>query len=221
MSPKRWSAFPVQGVVARLREVPDTAVAQYTGLRLNSKNRRSDLKILFIHQNFPGQFRYLAPALAKDPANTVVAIADGRNQSADRVFHGIRLETYSLDGEAAQGIHPSLQGLHQATRRGQEAARACIRLRNSGFYPDLIIGHGAWGDNLFIKDVFPNSKLVNYCEYFFNPQGREHNFDPEYPSTLDVHLKGRTANITMLSSLDSCDYGISPTNWQRAMHPVE
>ena len=32
------------------------------------------MKILFVHQNFPGQFMHLAPALAADPQNTVVAL---------------------------------------------------------------------------------------------------------------------------------------------------
>lgn len=131
------------------------------------------------------------------------------------------METYNLNWAPAEGIHPSLQGLDQATRRGQEVARICIRLRSAGFYPDLVIGHPAWGDNLYVKDVFPHSKLVNYCEYFFNSHGREQNFDPDYPCTLDVCLKGRTANAVLLSGLDSCDFGISPTRWQLAMHPVE
>jgi hypothetical protein len=32
------------------------------------------LKYLFIHQNFPGQFRHLASALAAQPGNQVVAL---------------------------------------------------------------------------------------------------------------------------------------------------
>jgi hypothetical protein len=37
------------------------------------------MNILFIHQNFPGQFKHLAPALAIDPQNTVLALTMRKN----------------------------------------------------------------------------------------------------------------------------------------------
>ena len=38
------------------------------------------MRILFIHQNFPAQFKHLAPALAADPNNQVVAMTMRPNQ---------------------------------------------------------------------------------------------------------------------------------------------
>ena len=32
------------------------------------------MNVLFIHQNFPGQFKHLAPALAAEPGNRVLAL---------------------------------------------------------------------------------------------------------------------------------------------------
>jgi hypothetical protein len=37
------------------------------------------VNILFIHQNFPGQYRHIAAALADDPGNQVLAIGEAGN----------------------------------------------------------------------------------------------------------------------------------------------
>ena len=34
------------------------------------------MKILFLHRNFPGQFKFLAMALAKEPANEVCFVTN-------------------------------------------------------------------------------------------------------------------------------------------------
>ncbi len=47
------------------------------------------MNILFIHQNLPGQFKFLAPALAADPAHTVVAMTMQKVNTAE--WQGIRL----------------------------------------------------------------------------------------------------------------------------------
>ena len=50
------------------------------------------MHILFVHQNFPAQFKHLAPALAKDPNNQVVAMTMRPNQPAS--WQGVRLVAY-------------------------------------------------------------------------------------------------------------------------------
>jgi hypothetical protein len=50
------------------------------------------MKILFVHQNFPAQFKHLAPALAGEPGNTVVALNLGR----DSRWRTIRIAGYAV-----------------------------------------------------------------------------------------------------------------------------
>jgi len=47
------------------------------------------MDILVLHQDMPGQFKHLAPALARDPANRVVFLA--RRDDVD--FPGVRRTT--------------------------------------------------------------------------------------------------------------------------------
>lgn len=62
------------------------------------------MKILFVHQNFPGQFVHLAPALALDPQNTVVALT--MQPTAQRLWLGVQLVPYRPLRGSTPGIHP-------------------------------------------------------------------------------------------------------------------
>lgn len=72
-----------------------------------------------------------------------------------------------------------------------------------------------------MKDVFPDSIVVGYCEFYYRSQGADVGFDPEYPSVLDDLLRVRTLNATQLLTLPSVDAAVSPTNWQKSLYPPE
>jgi hypothetical protein len=42
--------------------------------------------------------------------------------------------------------------------------------------PDIIVAHPGWGEALFMKDVFPQAKLVIYCEYYYAIEGQDVGF---------------------------------------------
>ncbi|RPI75314.1 MAG: glycosyltransferase, partial [Planctomycetaceae bacterium] len=107
-----------------------------------------------------------------------------------------------------------------AIRRGQDVVVACQQLQATGFVPDLIIEHPAWGELLFIRDVFPAARLIAYFEFFYRPVGADVGFDPEFPSTADDRFRLRIRNSTQLHALSECDAGISPTLWQRSTYPT-
>ncbi len=50
--------------------------------------------------------------------------------------------------------------------------------------------------------------------------GADVGFDPEYPASLDDQFRVRTKNSINLLSMDTVDWGISPTQWQRAQYPI-
>jgi glycosyltransferase involved in cell wall biosynthesis len=179
------------------------------------------MRILFVHQNFPGQYKHLAPALADDPAKEVVAIGDEANIHRARGLHPrMRLFSYPTPQGAVAGTHHYLRSTDAAVRRGQAVARIALKLRNLGFVPDVICAHPGWGESLFLKDVFPNAKLVLYLEFYYRAQGSDMHFDPEFPSTFDDGCRIRLRNTTQLLSLEASDAGVSPTHWQRAQFPA-
>jgi len=173
------------------------------------------MKILFIHQNIPGQFKHLAARLAQNPDNQVIFITKRK----DREIPGVRRISYDLSREPTKGIHQYLFRTENAVLYGQAVARVLLQLRRENFIPDIIIAHPGWGESLYAKDIFPETPLLNHCEFYYQPRGQDLDFDPSAPPELDSLLRSRTRNSHLLLSLESCDRGWSPTVWQRSVHP--
>ena len=179
------------------------------------------MKVLFVHQNFPGQYGRLATVLAKGPGCEVVALGDLKNVKNRPKIPGVKLLAYPTPALATAHTHHYVRPLEGAVRRGQAVARSCLALQKQGFVPDVIYAHPGWGEALFLRDVFPNARLTLYCEFYYQAQGADVGFDPEFPSTPDDVLRVRVKNATSLLSLEAADAGISPTQWQRRMFPRE
>jgi glycosyltransferase involved in cell wall biosynthesis len=175
------------------------------------------MNILFVHQNFPGQFRHIAHQLAKLPDNQVVAIC----QLHAPQLEGIRCLTYKPARAPARGVHPYLVSTESHILNGQAVARVLLSIKKDGFRPDIVIAHTAWGEALYVKDIFPGVPLVGFFEFYYHARGADVGFDPEYPLDLDGALRLRTRNATHLLSLDTVDRGITPTRWQHSVFPPE
>jgi glycosyltransferase involved in cell wall biosynthesis len=96
-----------------------------------------------------------------------------------------------------------------------------MKLRASGFVPDVICVHPAWGEALYLRDVFPDSRILAFFEFYYRGEGADVGFDPEFPATLDDRLRVRTWNMVQQSSFFACDWGLSPTHWQASVYPPE
>ncbi|AFZ43693.1 glycosyl transferase group 1 [Halothece sp. PCC 7418] len=181
------------------------------------------MKILFVHQNFPGQYKHLAPAMAKK-GHTVVALGEKKNlkqQSIDALSQaGIKLITYETPQGASPSTHHYIRGLEAAVRRGQAVVRTALSLKKQGLMPDVVCAHPGWGEALYLKDVFPEARHLYFLEFFYRSRGSDVGFDPEFPNQLDDLFRVRTKNTTLLLSLDAMDWGVSPTAWQRDQHPA-
>lgn len=173
------------------------------------------MNLLFIHQNMPGQFRHLIPALAK--SHRIVCLS----RRADYLQQGVGRVVYQMPelpgGPAA--VHPFLTPAEAAVRHGQQAAHACGVLARTGFRPDLIIAHPGWGESLYVREVFPDARLLHYCEWYYHPRGADTNFGPDARHDLDANCAILTRNAHLLLGLEACDWGMSPTEWQKRQHP--
>lgn len=176
------------------------------------------MRVLFIHQNFPGQFKHLAPLLAADPGNEVVAFSMMSNAPAS--YEGVRIIRYGVGRGSTPEIHPWVQDFETKAIRAEAAFRAALALRETGFVPDVIIAHPGWGESLFLKDVWPKAKLGIYCEFFYHSEGADLGFDPEFPSTDPGDAcRLRLKNLNNLLHFETADAGISPTEWQASTFP--
>ena len=175
------------------------------------------MRVLFLHQNFPGQFPHIATHLANTHGNQVLSIS----QRQARGLQGVTNIIYKPARQITKNIHHYIAGLESAVLNGQATAKVMEALKQKGFVPDAVIGHAGWGETLYVKDVFPNTKLINYFEFFYHATGADTDFDPEFPNTVDDHLRIRTKNSINLLSLHASDAGISPTQWQKSLYPSE
>ena len=174
------------------------------------------MKLLFIHQTFPGQYPHVIRHL-QQAGHTVVFIAQHRDQE----IAGIRILQY-LPAPLPAGAQQSYVGdLESGVMNGLAVSRLCEGLKRDGFTPDIVVGHTGWGELLFVKDVWPAVPLLGYFEFFYRASGSDLDFDPEFPATTEDVLRVRVRNATNLLSLDACDWGHTPTKWQRDQYPVE
>jgi glycosyltransferase involved in cell wall biosynthesis len=181
------------------------------------------VNILFVHQNFPGQYKHLAPAMARQ-GNTVIGIGEAENikkkgtQALSQA--GVKVVGYNTPKGASPSTHHYIRGLESGVRRGQAIVRATMQLREQGFIPDIVCAHPGWGEALYLRDVFPEAKHLYFLEFFYRSRGSDVGFDPEFPNQLDDLFRVRTKNATLLLSLEAMDWGVSPTAWQRDQHPA-
>lgn len=178
------------------------------------------MKILFIHQNFPAQFKHLAPVLARNPANQVMAMIAQKTEL--REWQGVKLIPYRFQRGTTPNVHPWVSDFETKTIRGEACFRAALELRRSGFTPDVIVTHPGWGESLFLKDVWPSAKLGMYCEFFYQAQGLDVGFDPEFPPKDEGDAcRLRLKNLNNLVHFRIADAGISPTHWQASTFPED
>jgi glycosyltransferase involved in cell wall biosynthesis len=175
------------------------------------------MKILFIHQNFPGQFKFLAPALVQQ-GHTVVAMTMQKTKA--KAWQGVSLCHYAAQRGSTPDAHPWLTDFETKTIRAEACFRAALKIRAEGFTPDVIIAHHGWGESLFLKDVWPNAKLAIYCEFYYHPHGADVGFDPEFPVNDEGEVcRLRLKNLNNLLHFEVADAGISPTHWQASTFP--
>jgi glycosyltransferase involved in cell wall biosynthesis len=176
------------------------------------------MNVLFIHNNFPAQFRYVARALGRDPNVNMVAVGS----STARSFPAVELRKYVLNTSDLSGTHPFARRFDLECQRAEQVLYALSSLVSSGFVPDVILGHPGWGETLPLRIMFPKARFLLYCEFFYGDQGRDVDFDPEFPKAgLDGHIGLKLKNATTLLGLNDADFGISPTEWQRSTFPIQ
>lgn len=175
------------------------------------------MRILFLHSNFPAQFRHLATVLAQDRNNQVVFATMRREGS----LPGVAKVIYTPSRQPHPETHHYVKPLEGAVLQGQAAYRIAEQLKANGFIPDVIYGHSGWGPTLFLKDAFPQATLLCYFEWFYHAHGSDADFDPSDPIAPDDEARIRIKNAPILIDLYSCDRGLSPTYWQRQQFPPE
>lgn len=116
------------------------------------------MKILFVHQNFPGQFLHLAPALAR-AGHDVIALTMRPQSKKVVLWQGEKVVAYQTRRGTSGNTHPWAKDLETKVIRGEACLRAAQSLDQQGWRPDAIVAHPSWGESLFLKDLWPKARL--------------------------------------------------------------
>lgn len=172
--------------------------------------------VLFIHQNFPGQFVHVATALAAAGHQVVALGIEGRP------LKGVRFLRYAPPRLPRASALDTARDFEVKVARGLACAAAMQRLQREGFEPDIVVAHPGWGEALFCKDVWPRARLVIYAEFFYGGEGSDFLFDPELSTDgPEQRARLRLKNTVHLHAFAAADAIYSPTEWQRSRLPPE
>lgn len=175
-------------------------------------------RLLFVHQNFPGQYRHLAANYAAEAGYRVVGVGEKANLLRQPRLPGVEVLGYDLP--ELEKVEPFNASVLKAIHRGKRVAAGAAHLKRQGFRPDVIFAHIGWGEALFLKDIFPDARVLLYGEFFYRAQGADVGFDPEFPMNAEKVLRLRVMNAPLLMSLDASDWAMAPTRWQHKQFPA-
>jgi glycosyltransferase involved in cell wall biosynthesis len=182
------------------------------------------MRILLIHQGFPGQFSQLIPAL-RARGEELWAISGPRSQQ--QIPAGVRYMPYRLERGNGRDTFPLASELETKVIRGEAVARVAAQLAEGAvtgtpWRPDLILGHPGWGELLFLADIWPDVPQLHYVEFFHGVPGTDnHIADPHAtPQTWQEKARARIKNTNLLVNLNQMQAGLCPTRFQRSLLPA-
>jgi glycosyltransferase involved in cell wall biosynthesis len=183
-----------------------------------TKSRSNPADVLFVHNNFPGQFRGIAQYLARRPDVMVHAIGS----STASALPGVNLMRYTLPASEAEAVHTLARRFEFECRRAEQVIYSANLLRLKKVEPRLVFVHSGWGESLPLRELFPDAQIVVYPEYFYRTRGADLGFDPEFGRLgVDGAIRVSTRNAATLLALTDADLAIAPTQWQRSLFPPE
>jgi glycosyltransferase involved in cell wall biosynthesis len=175
------------------------------------------MKLLFVHQNMPGQYRELITWLAARPEGHEIYFLTQRN---DVKLPGVTTVTYKAHHQPAKDAYGLSKEWEAAAGTGIGAALAARQLKDArGWSPDIIIGHTGWGELTFLKEIWPDVPMIGFFEYFYRTSGGLVGFDPDNPPNDQAGFFAQARNTVPYTNIHTVDLGHTPTYWQRDRFP--
>ena len=170
--------------------------------------------VLFVHNNFPGQFGFLATAL-KRRGWRCAAIGSATAGSAD-----IPVRHWKLPRGTGKDIFPYAVRAEADLLRARAAAGTALELKAKGFDPAVIVGHPGWGETLLLHDVFPKARQVLHGEFYYHALGADVGFDPEFGQpSQEERWRIEAKNATLALAYLQAQAIVSPTAFQASQFP--
>lgn len=185
--------------------------------------KKSKKNILFVHQNFPAQYKHISLALV-DLGYEVHTL------SVKEYSHeGMNNHMYKFTSNSSDNINQWSIEFETKMIRAESAAKKALELKENGFNPDLIIGHPGWGETFFLKEIWPDTKMLSYVEFYYKTINCDIDFDKSFiENTLKKDfetfhnynkLKLAARNAPFIASYATSDCLVCPTEYQKSLVP--
>ncbi|MEP0961401.1 MAG: glycosyltransferase [Roseobacter sp.] len=179
--------------------------------------------ILFIHDEYPGQFGAFAEYLmAQGWAVSFATLNKNIPENMPYPVFG-----YTPHRTPAAQTHPYAQSYDRAVLTGQACARTCMAAKDAGeLAPHVILSHVGPGAGLYVRDVFPDAFIVAYCEWWYHSPGVDTCYLMDLAGqieeqNLDQLIMSRSRNTSICTEILSANKALCPTEFQASQFPKE
>ena len=170
---------------------------------------------LFVHNNFPGQFRDLIGFLVEQG---VPCAGIGQNHAIG--MEGVQMGRYGLPKGTGSDVFTYAVRAEADLIRGWGAYRMARQLKAAGWDPAVIVGHPGWGEMAFLEELFPGTPQVAFAEFFYRPHGLDVGVDTEFfPPSEDNALRVIAKNPVMALAYANAAAIVAPTRFQASTLP--
>ena len=195
-------------------------------------NGRAVLRILFLHNNFPAQFRGLLQYFLRQGHSITFLSVEGKAYARKNLQHlvikpnPVNIESGNTLSEKFldYGFQGKYRSIGKKIATSEMFFTAFKKLYKDGFVPDLIVAHSGWGCALHAKTIFPKARLAVYGEWWFRWDADDYEFDNFSPWSPPSDEKNRLAerymNLQLSHEIVEADFVWSPTEYQKSQFPV-
>jgi glycosyltransferase involved in cell wall biosynthesis len=177
------------------------------------------MHVLYVHQNFPAQFGHIARHLVKNMGWRCTFVSE----TPAGTVEGIEKIQYKLAGGATKHNHFCSRTFENTVWHSHAVFEALAA--RPDVKPDLIVGHSGFGSTLFLRELYPQTPIINFFEYYY----RSHDADSDMDFRKDLNwpvpeikfLRSRCRNAMILLDLQNCQIGYTPTEFQKSRFPSE
>ena len=171
------------------------------------------LKVLVLHHNFPGQFAGVLE-MCEEKGYEVTFICETNYKKVTTNINLHAIGELQGDGKAFGSINSQILCSLNFDAKLEN-------LKKENYKPDIIISHSGWGCGLYAKTVFPESRLICYCEWWFKYNAAEFEFKKnkyiDYSKSVKKNMYLR--NLPLATELAEADELVTPTEWQKSQFP--
>ncbi|KZR72334.1 D-inositol 3-phosphate glycosyltransferase [Prochlorococcus marinus str. MIT 1313] len=171
------------------------------------------MRLLLVHQNFPGQFRDLSPALC-DKEHELKAIGCSQRPCDSR----IEVLRYEHGDHQLNGAHNQTTEVDDWIRRSEKVAELAMSLKERGWAPDVILAHPGWGEAMLLREVFPASPLIIWPELWL--KANHLGLDAEQQLSVQQMHYLRTKNWLVDGAMADATIAVLPTHYQANSFPA-